>query len=214
MLVERIAEAPEIRAAVAAQGFGLITDIGRQLGRLTMKVDEVLERGARSLARKPHRVVETDRAGLATRGAAAAVDGGILFGTAALVGSVFTTLTSVDHVGDLSTLALVAVVALYAWAAGTYFVGFWALEGQTPGMRFLGLRLEWQGTPRIGHKRASKRLVGLVLAIIPLGLGLVGILFSDRRRGLHDRMADTDVVRDHEVTLAPWAVNDIPGEPG
>ena len=31
MLVERIAEAPEVRVAIAAQGFGLIADIGRQV---------------------------------------------------------------------------------------------------------------------------------------------------------------------------------------
>jgi uncharacterized RDD family membrane protein YckC len=214
MLVERIAEAPEIRAAVAAQGFGLITDFGRQVGHLTMKLDHALERVARSLARKPHRVGETDRAGLATRGVAAAVDGGILFGAAALVGTIFTSLTSIDSIGDFSTLALVGVIFLYSWAAASYFGGFWALEGQTPGMRFIGIRLEWRGTPRIGQKRATRRLVGLVLAIIPFGLGLIGILFSDRRRGLHDRMADTDVVRDAEHTLAPWAVNDVPGQPG
>ena len=33
-LIERIAEAPELRAAIAAQGVGLLRDIGRQVRRL------------------------------------------------------------------------------------------------------------------------------------------------------------------------------------
>jgi len=38
-----------------------------------------------------------------------------------------------------------------------------------------------------------RRLVGLVLAVLPLGLGLLGILIGDRRRGFQDRYAGTDV---------------------
>ena len=214
MLVERIAEAPEVRMAVAAQGFGLITDIGRQIGRLTMKVDGVLERVARSLFRRPPRTEKTDHAGLLTRAAAMAVDGGLLFGAFAVTTSVITTLASVSTVENLPLLALIAVSVGSVGVAGTYFASFWALEGQTPGMRFIGLRLEWNGTPRIGLRRANRRLFGLLLAILPLGLGLLGILVSDSRRGLHDRIAGVDVVRDSEHSLAPWAVNHVPGEPG
>jgi uncharacterized RDD family membrane protein YckC len=36
--------------------------------------------------------------------------------------------------------------------------------------------------------------VGLVLSIIPLGAGFVPVLFDDRRRGLHDRLARTLVI--------------------
>lgn len=210
MLVERIAEAPEVRVAVAAQGFGLITDFGRQVGRITMAIDDVLEQVARTLFRRPPRGERTDRAGLSTRAAAAAVDWGILFGAFALFSSLVATLTP----GDLDRLPVLAVAGISLGSfivAGTYLGGFWALEGQTPGMRFLGLRLEWNGTPRIGARRATRRLFGLLLAILPLGLGLAGVLLSDRRRGLHDRIADTDVVRDAEHSLAPWAVNHIPG---
>ena len=39
-LVERIAEAPEVRAAVTAQGVGLIEDLGRQLRRVTRRLDD------------------------------------------------------------------------------------------------------------------------------------------------------------------------------
>ena len=53
---------------------------------------------------------------------------------------------------------------------------------------------------------AMRRLLGLALAAIPLGLGFLGILFSDRRRGLEDVIGHTEV----RYALggerqAPWA---------
>jgi hypothetical protein len=52
-----------------------------------------------------------------------------------------------------------------------------------------------------------------VLAILPFGLGLMSILFTDRRRGFQDRVADTDMVRRSNRVLAPWAENRHIGEP-
>jgi len=42
------------------------------------------------------------------------------------------------------------------------------------------------------------RLVGVVLATIPLFAGFLPILFTDRRRGLADWLADTVVVNDQD----------------
>ena len=62
-------------------------------------------------------------------------------------------------------------------------------------MRFLGISLDdYDGTPRISPHAAWRRLIGMVLAAIPLGAGYWMILFSDRRRGLQDRMAHTEVI--------------------
>ena len=62
-------------------------------------------------------------------------------------------------------------------------------------MRFLSIRIEHQGSPRLGPRVARRRLVGLVLAVIPFGLGFLGIVTRDDQRGFQDRLADTDVVR-------------------
>src|SRR3954471_13648567 len=43
-LVERIAEAPEVRAAISAQGMGLIEDIGRTIGSVARRLDGRFER--------------------------------------------------------------------------------------------------------------------------------------------------------------------------
>ena len=53
-LVERIAGAPEVRAAISAQGVGLLEDIGRTIGKLTRGLDDSFERIARRIFfRKP-----------------------------------------------------------------------------------------------------------------------------------------------------------------
>ena len=43
-------------------------------------------------------------------------------------------------------------------------------------------------------RRALVRLIALVLAAIPLLAGYLMVLFDDRRRGLHDRLARTVVI--------------------
>jgi uncharacterized RDD family membrane protein YckC len=44
--------------------------------------------------------------------------------------------------------------------------------------------------------RSLVRLVGLVLSIVPLFIGFVPVLFTERRRGLADFLAGTAVVYD------------------
>jgi hypothetical protein len=50
-----------------------------------------------------------------------------------------------------------------------------------------------------------RRLFGLALAAIPLGLGFLGILFSDRRRGLEDVIGHTEVRYSLRDRQAPWS---------
>ena len=67
MLVERIAEAPEVRAAITEQGVGMITDLGRRLTAVTERLDDALERIAHRLMRRPPVEEETTEVGLVTR---------------------------------------------------------------------------------------------------------------------------------------------------
>jgi uncharacterized RDD family membrane protein YckC len=207
-LVERIAEAPEVRAAVTAQGVGLIEDLGRQLRRVARRLDDGLERVVRRIFGRPQRTASPKEAGFVTRGLAVALDAGILNGIFIVVSGVIA-LTASRIFGDsghISTagVALGAVGWIIAWTV--YLLFFWSLSGQTPGMRFLAIAVEAGGSRRIGLRRSLRRLGGLVLAIVPLGAGLLGILFSERRQGLQDRIADTEVVYvDIEPPAAPWS---------
>jgi uncharacterized RDD family membrane protein YckC len=47
----------------------------------------------------------------------------------------------------------------------------------------------------VGYGRAWLRWLGSGLAALPFGLGFLGVLFGAERRGLHDWIAGTRVVR-------------------
>lgn len=194
-LIERIAEAPEIRAAIASQGVGLLRDIGRQIRDLARKLDDGLERIFRRLIGRPRRE-PTEHIGLVTRSVAMFLDGlilnGIFLAVAALVGLVASALGDPDGV---STFGLVFGLGSWIVFGSVYLLTFWATAGQTPGMRLLSIRItDHDGSPRLGFRGARRRLIGLLFAVLPLGLGLLGLLTHDDRRGLWDRRAGTDVI--------------------
>jgi uncharacterized RDD family membrane protein YckC len=206
-LVERIAQAPEVRAAVAAQGAGLLDDIGREAARTTHRLDGVVERLARRLFFRPPRERKTDRAGLVSRALALALDAAILNAAFFAASSIVALLASA-FLDESSAPAIVIGAGVWLLAGALYLISFWALAGQTPGMRFMRIRLDTGGVREIGFRRATRRLAGLVLAAIPLGIGFLGILFSERRRGWQDRIAGTEVVYTRTARPpAPWSVS-------
>ena len=76
-----------------------------------------------------------------------------------------------------------------------YFVLCHGTAGQTLGKRLLGVRVVDEGGEPIGYLRALGRFVAMVVAALPFGLGLVMAAFRRDRRGLHDLLAGTSVVR-------------------
>src|SRR4051812_34171974 len=77
-LVERIAEAPEVRAAIASQGIGFLDDIRREIGKVARRIDDGIERVVRRLTRRKARTEPTECAGAFTRVLAFAIDLGVL----------------------------------------------------------------------------------------------------------------------------------------
>ena len=190
--VGHVASSPELREAIARQSTGLADEIVGGARAAATRLDDRAER----IVRRPGRAVRPVYAGVATRGVALATDAAVtivlfmsVVGAASLVASL---------VGSLRPEWLVAALLACGWSlvVGTYFVLFWSTAGQTPGMRLLGLRLHGPGggPPSVG--RSLVRLVGLALAIVPLFAGFLPVLFTERRRGLHDYLADTVVVYD------------------
>jgi uncharacterized RDD family membrane protein YckC len=199
-LVERIAAAPEVRAAIASQGAGLVSDIGRQVRKIADRLDGAVERTVRRLVGKP-RTAPVDSVGLVTRAIAFVIDGAILNGLFLLTAAVITALFGSDGV---STAGWVFGAAAWIFFGGLYLFTFWSLAGQTPGMRFLSIRIEHAGSRVLGPRVARRRLFGTAVSLIPFGLGFLGVITRDDQRGFHDRHADTDVVR-VEPAAAPWS---------
>jgi uncharacterized RDD family membrane protein YckC len=216
MLVERIAEAPEVRAAITQQGMGLITDVGRRLTAITEAMDDAAERLARRVLRRgldPE--AETNQVGLVTRALAGAIDLALISLALSIASGVIASIVPAATGGSdgLSIWGLLGFGAVGFLVGGSVFIAFWALVGQTPAMRLLSIHLEAGGSREIGLRRSIRRLLAVPLALLPLGLGFLAILLSAERRGWHDRIAGTTVVYDEEVSLAPWSTLQRDHEP-
>ncbi len=204
-LVERIAEAPEVRAAISAQGAGLLEDIGRTIGKLTRRLDDSFERVVRRLFFRRRRAVASDRAGAVSRALAFVIDGVFVnLGFSAIVAIA----SLLDNAfggsgGDASNFAIAIGSTAWLGLGSLYLVGFWSLAGQTPGMRFVGIGLD---LPRLPLGRSLKRLVGLGLSVATFGIGFLGIVFRERRRAWEDRFSGADVIYDERrPEPAPWS---------
>jgi uncharacterized RDD family membrane protein YckC len=204
-LVERIAQAPEVRAAITSQGVGFLDYIRREIGKVAKRIDGGIEQVVRRLTFRPRRAETTECAGVFTRALAFALDVGALNLAFIAISALVAFVASIVFPSDATAPAL--VVGAFAWlvAGAAYLISFWCLTGQTPGMSIVGIRVVSPGSPRITLRHAFRRLFGLVLAIIPLGLGFLGIVYSERRRGLADVIGRTEVRYSLAERVAPWS---------
>jgi uncharacterized RDD family membrane protein YckC len=95
-------------------------------------------------------------------------------------------------------LDLVAQALGRSWqlvVPAAYFVLGHGTAGQTLGKRLLGVRVVDEGGEPIGYLRALGRALATIVAAIPLGLGLAAAWLRRDRRGLHDLLAGTRVIR-------------------
>jgi uncharacterized RDD family membrane protein YckC len=132
-----------------------------------------------------------------TRSVAFVIDAAIVNAVAFAVGASASLALSIF---GISLDELPAGVSLGVGAGGwlvlslVYFAGSWALAGQTWGMRLMTIRVVQANGEPLSFRRGLRRLVGMVIAALPLFAGYLLILVDDRRRGLHDRLAGTVVV--------------------
>ena len=174
-VLERVLTSPKVREALTQQ--------------TTSYAGELLERLRGRLKSLDRRC-----AGLASRTLAFGIDL-VLAQIAFLVVSAVVALVGA-LVGGLRPTWLFQSLAGLGWVllVGAYFSFFWSLAGQTPGMRLVGICVvDRFGSPP-SPARSVVRFVALLVAIAPMFLGLVPILFDKRRRGLQDFVARTFVV--------------------
>ncbi len=203
-LVERIAGAPEVRAAISAQGVGLLEDIGRTIGKLTRGLDDSFERVIRRIFFRKRRPEKTNHVGFLSRALAYVIDGVFInLGFTALVALVSLVDNAFGGSGGGTSVAIAVGSTTWVAMGSLYLVGFWSLAGQTPGMRFVGIEL---GSGRLPARRSLRRLFGLYLSVVTFGIGFLGVVFREDRRGWEDRFSGTDIVYDERrPEPAPWA---------
>jgi uncharacterized RDD family membrane protein YckC len=180
--LERALASPKVREAIAKQATSLADEVGAHLRARVITVDQRFARPSPRFAGLPARTVAF--------GVDLILAQLIFIAVTAVVGLV------VELVGDLRPAWLFGALAGAGWTllVGGYFVFFWTLGGQTPGMRMLHLRVAGPAGSGVGVGRGLLRFVTLLVAIVPAFLGLAPILFDERRRGLHDFVAGTTVM--------------------
>ena len=192
-VIEKIANSEEVRDAIAQQSFGLVTELGAQVSMRTRKIDSWIERIPRKLVGKAPRTGPVPEAGLASRGIAFVIDYAIVTLFLFLLSSAVSLVAGIFTSKPPGVLALLAGAIAFGVVAAVYLLAFWTLDRQTPGMRFMRLKIEPVVEDDVSFWDALRRLVGFVVSFVFL-IGYLMILFSDRRRGLLDRMADTVVI--------------------
>lgn len=107
--------------------------------------------------------------------------------------AMFITLLFIAIVGDATHYPRKFFLQLTLWISiGWYFVAQWSSIGQTLAMKTWTLKITQKNGQMISRPMAIKRYV---LASVLLGLGFVWAVFDKEGQYLHDRIANTRIIR-------------------
>ena len=110
-----------------------------------------------------------------------------------------------DAIADLenSSAFLGAIVRLLTALGSFYFIFFLyyvtlhtVAGGITIGKALMGVRVVRMNGLPLTFMRSTRRYLTFLLAALPLFLGLLWVIWDDRRQGWHDKLSDTCVIYD------------------
>lgn len=78
---------------------------------------------------------------------------------------------------------------------GIYFVWFWTHGGQTLAMQTWKMKVVTASGSKLEMRQAIKRYLIAVMGVLFFGIGILWALFDRDRQYLHDRLADTRIVK-------------------
>jgi uncharacterized RDD family membrane protein YckC len=140
---------------------------------------------------------EQETAPLVRRIVAGLIDAVIILGIDAAI-VYFTLQLSGLRVEEIALIPPVPFLTFVLLLNGGYFASFVAAGGQTIGKMATAIRVVPQNDAqgiRVSFGYAVLRTAAYLVSIVPVGLGLLPALFSADRRTLHDRLAETRVVK-------------------
>lgn len=146
------------------------------------------------------RLAEIDalpKAGFWMRLVAALIDAFIVFVLQFLLGSLLA-LAGVAAAGQQASAGNIAIlVQLFGFALSCgYYVVFTGYGGQTPGKMALRIKvIRRDGSPLSYGRAAFREVPAKFISGIILGIGYLMVAFDEQKQGLHDRMADTYVIK-------------------
>jgi uncharacterized RDD family membrane protein YckC len=127
-------------------------------------------------------IATTQMASIGSRFIALVIDGAVL---GAVTSALYPILGNLPNQGVLTFIFTIT----YQW----YFLTKY--QGQTPGKMLLGIRVVKTDGSALSTLDAIVRTLGYTLNWILLGIGWLLAFWDRDRQGLHDRMADTYVVK-------------------
>jgi len=132
------------------------------------------------------------------RGVAALIDGCIA-GVLGFIPNIALTLMAASLAPESALAGVLQILNIVLGIAiGFFYVG-WFLKnkGATPGKMIFGLRVvDTETGTNIGYgKTFLRQYIGMFLNFLTLGIGLLMVAFRSDKRGLHDMVAGTRVLR-------------------
>jgi uncharacterized RDD family membrane protein YckC len=103
--------------------------------------------------------------------------------------------------GSVSGVIAYFFPALIVWVTSgvaisiVYWLGFWVWRGQTPGKMAVGVKVIRTDSSPVKWQCAICRCLGYVVSAITLFIGFIWVAFDGRKQGIHDKIADTYVVK-------------------
>lgn len=128
-------------------------------------------------------------AGFWIRLGASIVDLVILIFVLALILYIFSKLTDAVPFSVKIAMPVSTVISI------TYFTGFYAWRGQTPGKMATGIKVIRTDSSPLSWQYALLRYFGYIVSTLTLFIGFIWIAFDSHKQGLHDKIADTYVVK-------------------
>lgn len=110
-------------------------------------------------------------------------------------------------VTDLLILGFIVVIIAYFFPAPViwvtsglvislaYWLGFWVWRGQTPGKMALGIKVIRTDSSPVKWQCALCRFLGYIVSVVTLFIGFIWVAFDSHKQGIHDKIADTYVVK-------------------
>ena len=97
----------------------------------------------------------------------------------------------------LAFLIDVILLSIISWGFVNvlYFIGLWAWRGQTLGQIAVDVQVVGTDGRPADLRIAVLRYLGYIICWLTLGIGFLITAFDARKQGLHDKIADTYVVR-------------------
>ena len=107
----------------------------------------------------------------------------------------FTTTGELGSLKLVSSAFAVVILVLCIIISIAYPVCFWRWRGQTPGKMAVGIKLIRTNDSPVGWGAAAVRFLGYIICWVTVGILFLWIAFDSRKRGVHDRIAGTCVIK-------------------